>query len=155
MKPPLNVRTTEVQTAQSSQSVDQDLERLRTTLATAAECSAGPPQLAAVQSQTRILKRHLNRLFDLEELDDYLQFVVARHPHLDPQVAVLKAEHSEFRTIINGLIERLDRLEAEDQKQFDDVCLDIHSVICRVLAHGRAEGQLLSKSLGRDEGGEG
>lgn len=151
----MNVRTTQTQTAQSSKSVDHDVERLRSTLATVAECSAGTPQLAAVQSQTRVLKRHLNRLFDLEELDDYLQFVVARHPHLDPQVTVLKAEHAEFRTAINGLIARLDRLEAEDQQQFDVLCLEIHAVICRVLAHGRAEGRLLSKSLDRDEGGEG
>ena len=151
----MNVRTTQTQTAQSSQSVDRDLETLRSTLATVAECTTGTPQLEAVQSQTRVLKRHLNRLFDLEELDDYLQFVVARHPHLDQQVAILKAEHAEFRSAINGLIGRLDRLEAEDQKQFDIVCLEIHAVICRVLAHGRAEGRLLSKSLGRDEGGEG
>jgi len=151
----MNSRTTATQTAQGSQSVDRDLESLRSTLATAAECNSGTPQLAAVQSQTRVLKRHLERLFDLEELDDYLQFVVARHPHLDEQVAVLKAEHAEFRAAINGLIVRLDRLEAEDQQQFDAVCLEIHDVICRILAHGRAEGLLLSKALGRDEGGEG
>jgi hemerythrin-like domain-containing protein len=151
----MNVRTTQTQTAQSSQSVDRDLESLRSTLATVAECTTGTPQLAAIQSQTRVLRRHLNRLFDLEELDDYLQFVVARHPHLDQQVSVLRAEHADFRTTINGLLERLDRLEAEDQQQFDVVCLEIHAVICRILAHGRAEGHLLSKSLGRDEGGEG
>jgi hemerythrin-like domain-containing protein len=151
----MDARTTQTQTAQSSRSVDRDLESLRSTLATVAQCPAGTPQLATVQSQTRVLRRHLNRLFDLEELDEYLQFVVARHPHLDQQVTGLKAEHAEFRTIINGLIERLDRLETEDQRQFDAVCLEIHVVICRVLAHGRAEAHLLSKSLGRDEGGEG
>jgi hemerythrin-like domain-containing protein len=151
----MNFRTTQVQTVQSSQSVDRDLESLRSALATVAPCDTSARQLAAVQSQTRILKRHLNRLFDLEELDDYLQFVVSRHPHLDQQVAVLKAEHGEFRLAINGLIERLDRLEAEDQPQFDSVCLEIHAVICRILVHGRAEGRLLSESLDRDEGGEG
>ena len=147
--------TTESQTALGSKSVDRDVENLRSTLATAAEANAGTGQLDAVQSQTRVLKRHLERLFDLEEVDDYLQFVVTRHPHLDQQVAALKAEHAEFRSIMLGLIERLDRMEAQDQPQFDAICLEIHEVICRVLAHGRAEGRLLSKSFDREEGGEG
>ena len=148
-------RNAEAQTALSSQSVDQDLENLRSTLATAAEARSGTPQLSTVQSQTRILKRHLNRLFDLEEVEDYLEFVVARLPHLHGQVAELKAEHDEFRGVINALLARLDQIESQDQQRFDALCLEIHEVICRVLAHGRAEGRLLSRAFQSDEGGEG
>jgi hypothetical protein len=146
--------TITAQTALGSKSVDQDIHTLQQTLEGTTKTGASAQQVADVQSQTHVLKRHLNRLFDLEEVDDYLQFVVTRHPHLSEPVAQLKAEHSEFRELINGLIARLDRLEVEDHCRFDAICLEIHEVTCRVLAHGHAEGKLLSRALGRDEGGE-
>lgn len=151
----MTTRTTDAQTALTNQSVNDDMENLRSTLVQAAEGGPGMPQLAAMQSQTRILKRHLNRLFDLEEVDDYFQFAVTKLPHLHAQVAQLKAEHDEFRELINGLLARLDELENHDQRRFDAICLEIHGVVCRILAHGRAEGKLLSRALDCDEGGEG
>lgn len=145
----------EKRTALGSASVNNDIKTLQTTLESAADTSASPQQVSDVQSQTRVLKRHLDRLFDLEEVDDYLQFVVTVHPQLSEQVAGLKAEHNEFRGLISALIARLNRLEADDQPRFAAICLEIHEVTCRVLAHGRAEGKLLSQALNRDEGNEG
>jgi hemerythrin-like domain-containing protein len=145
----------EAQTALGNASVNLDIETLQSTLGGAPDASASPQKISDVQSQTRVLKRHLDRLFDLEEVDDYLQFVVTVHPQLSEQVATLKAEHNEFRGIINVLIARLNRLEADDQRRFAAICLEIHEVTCRVLAHGRAEGKLLSRALNRDEGSEG
>lgn len=147
-------RTIEAQTALGSKSVDHDIKVLQNTLQPSG-ASGEAAQLTSVQSQTRVLKRHLDRLFDLEEVDDYLQFAVTMNPHISAQVDRLQAEHNEFRVLINGLILRLDQLEAEDQQRFEAICAEIHEVICRVLAHGRAEGKLLCHALDRDDGGEG
>lgn len=151
----MNSLTTEEQTALGSKSVDRDIEALRTAMQSSGESGLSHEQLAETQSKTRILKRHLDRLFDLEEVDDYFQFVVGQHPQLSQQVTQLKTEHEEFRQLIDRLIMQLGSLETHDQERFDAICLEIHSVICRVLAHGRAEGKLLRQSLDRDEGGEG
>lgn len=145
----------QTQTELGSTSVDHHIKTLQTTLQASPDTGASMQQVSDVQSQTRVLKRHLDRLFDLEEVDDYLQFVVTVHPQLSEQVAALKAEHDEFRGLINALIARLNRLEANDQLRFAAICLEIHEVTCRVLAHGRAEGKLLSQGLNRDEGNEG
>src|SRR5688572_9295386 len=123
----------ETQTALGNASVNNDIKTLQTTLQASPDTGASTQQVSDVQSQTRVLKRHLDRLFDLEELDDYLQFAVTKHPQLGQQVADLKAEHEEFRGLISGLLARLDRLATHDQRRFDAICLEIHEVVCRVL----------------------
>src|SRR5688500_6591673 len=145
----------DTQTALGNASVDNDIKPFQTSLHAAPDTGATTQRVSDVQSQTRVLTRHLDRLFDLEEVDEYLQFVVTVHPQLSEQVAGLKAEHNEFRSLINALIARLNTLEADDQPRFAAICLEIHEVTCRVLAHGRAEGKLLSQALNRDEGNEG
>src|SRR5690349_6824494 len=121
----MNPHSVEAQTAIGSESVNQDIANLRSTLSTT-EASGDQSQKTAIESQTRVLKRHLDRLFHLEEMDDYLQFIVDKNPQLKAEVAQLQAEHNEFRGLVNGLIARLDRLEAEDQPRFDAICLEIH-----------------------------
>jgi hypothetical protein len=151
----MDLRTIEEQTLLGSQSVDRDIKSLRLAIHTRGQPSHRVAELAEVQSQTLVLKRHLNRLFALEEVDDYLNFVAERHPEFIEHIAQLKAQHAEFRRTINDLLVRLDAVESQDKERFDAICLDIHTVICRVLQHGSAEGKLLRRAVDLDHGGEG
>ncbi len=100
------------------------------------------------------LQRHLVRLMDLEEHDGYMSMVTSANPALTETVGALCAEHETFRSEIDQVVSRLERLAPDESTLLDNISEQLLSLLDDVNHHGGEEIRLIQQALLQDEGGE-
>lgn len=112
-------------------------------------------KLSSVRFATELFQRHMERLFSLEEVDGYMERVCRLHPEWTQQVADMRREHEQYRSVVRKLVVRLDRASPTDGGNLMTICDDLKEVIQRILQHNRHESEMLVESMQRDTGGQG
>lgn len=112
-------------------------------------------KLSSVRFFTELYQRHLERLFALEEVDGYMEFISRDHPELANRLEQLKEEHQQFRAAVRKSVVRIDLASPVQLAEFDATCKQLRKTINQVLEHLRRESDLLVESFNRDTGGEG
>src|SRR5438445_9178007 len=112
-------------------------------------------KLTTLRFISQSLHRHLEHLMTLEEYDGYMDFVVARCPHLSKTVAALRQDHDRFRSGMRQLWHRLERASPADAGTFVDVCADMDEFLTKLEEHNKTETRLMQEAFERTEGREG
>jgi hypothetical protein len=130
-------------------------EGLRQALAWDAPQEELSRKLSTVRFIFQSFQRHLERLMSLEEVDGYMDTVLATNPHLSKAVASLKEDHGRFRLATGRIAQRLERIKPIDYDAFADVCEDIAEVLQMLDDHSEQEARLFLEAFEQEEGGEG
>ena len=112
-------------------------------------------KLARVRFVTSSLRRHVERLFALEEHDGYMTDLAESCPHLLPKITRLRNEHDTLCESLRQIVTRLELLVPNDTPAFDALCKELLELITRLDRHTRVETELLEDAYLRDVGGEG
>jgi hypothetical protein len=103
----------------------------------------------------RFISQSLQHLMALEVYDGYMDFVVARCPHLGKTVAALRQDHERFRSSMRRLWHRLERASTAEGSEFVDLCADMDEFLIKLEEHNRTETKLMQEAFERTEGREG
>jgi hypothetical protein len=130
-------------------------EGLRAALAWEASEEEFRRKLSTVRFIFQSFQRHLERLMSLEEVDGYMDSVLADNPHLSKAVAALKEDHVHFRQAAGSIAQRLERVSATEYDRFADICLDAADLLEELDDHTEQEAKLFLEGFEQEEGGEG
>ncbi len=112
-------------------------------------------KLSSVRFTMQSFRRHMQRVFDLEEDGGYMVIVGELKPHLTERAVVLRHEHDEFRGSLNRIEPTMEMLKPDDCQQFTEVCTELVALLNRLDEHDEKESSLLQEACNNDEGGEG
>ena len=112
-------------------------------------------KLSSVRFTTQSFRRHMQRLFDLEEDGGYMVIVGELKPHLTERAVELRLEHDEFRSSLNRIEPTMEMLQPDDCQRLGDVCNELAELLNRLDEHDEKESDLLLEACNNDEGGEG
>ena len=143
------------QTKVESNSLRHVTQALEVVIAWSVEGDDLSRKLSSLRFATELFRRHLERLFALEELDGYMDVVCQKSPDVTDQVNDLKCEHEQFRVAVRRLVLQLGRASPTECGKLDWICKDLRDVIQRIHEHGHRECELLVECFNRDSGGEG
>jgi hypothetical protein len=130
-------------------------EGLRAALAWEAAEEEFARKLSTVRFIFQSFQRHLERLMSLEEVDGYMDSVLADNPRLSKAVAALKEDHVHFRQAVGGIAQRLERLSPAEYDIFAGICDDMDGLLQELDAHSDEEAKLFLEGFEQEEGGEG
>jgi hemerythrin-like domain-containing protein len=130
-------------------------EGLRAALAWDAPEEEFARKLSTVRFIFQSFQRHLERLMGLEEIDGYMDNVLATNPHLTRAVASLKEEHGRFRLATGRIAQELERISATDYNAFAHVCDEMTEILQQLDEHTNEEAKLFLEGFEQEEGGEG
>ncbi len=112
-------------------------------------------KLSTVRFIFQSFQRHLERLMSLEEVDGYMDSVLATNPHLSKPVEALREEHADFRFRSAEIAQQLERLTDRDSQEFEQICREITDLLMRLEDHTDDEAKLFLEAFGQEDGGEG
>lgn len=112
-------------------------------------------KLSTVAFASKSLRRHLDRLMNLEETDGYMDIVLETKPHLSKVVDQLRQEHDRFRHATKRFVHRLEHMSSTDQDAFDRTCMELTDFLQKLDRHSRREAKLIQETFEQEEGGEG
>src|SRR5271156_5381901 len=72
-------------------------------------------KLSTLAFASKSLRRHLERLMNLEETDGYMDVVLETKPNLSKDVDQLRQEHDRFRQATFRIVRRFEQMSAIDQ----------------------------------------
>src|SRR5580658_2751240 len=98
------------------------VEGLRAILAWKIQGDDYTRKLSTLAFVSKSLRRHLERLMNLEETDGYMDVVVDTKPNLGNVVDHLRQEHDRFRHATHRIVCRFEQLSSTDQDAFDKEC---------------------------------
>jgi hemerythrin-like domain-containing protein len=120
-----------------------------------------PAAVSAVKKRSTVsftaqsFRRHLERLFDLEEAGGYLQLVRERQPALIDEASRLRRQHDQFRQQLATIVARLEECSRDDAESLEQACEQVRDLLSRLDEHHLREIDLLQEAAERDIGGEG
>jgi hemerythrin-like domain-containing protein len=130
-------------------------DALRITLAWDVRSVGLARKVSSVQFTMQSLRRHLDRVMNLEEEDGYMNAVRELKPNLYDRAANLRLEHQEFRRTLDYLMPALDKVSPRDNASFQEVCAELCAFLNRIDRHDKQETDLLQAAFYDDIGGEG
>ena len=130
-------------------------DALRITLGWETESVGLPRKLSSVQFTLQSLRRHLERVMNLEEEDGYMVVVGEVKPNLYQQALSLRKEHRELRDSLARIVPKLERITPRDEEPFNEACSSLAALLDRIDRHDRQETELLQTALYDEIGGEG
>jgi len=130
-------------------------EGLQRALAWEASEEAFARKLSTVRFIFQSFQRHLERLMRLEEVDGYMDSVLATNPHLSKAVDRLKEDHFRFRQVSGRLAQRLERVSTTDYEPFTEICDELGDILHELDEHSAQEAKLYLEGFEQEEGGEG
>jgi hypothetical protein len=104
-------------------------------------------KLESVRFLVESFQRHMERMFDLEEQDGYLELVARSHPQLDPQLKQFRAEHDEFRRRVHEALARMQELVAAGHAEIDPLLAEITLLLEQIDGHNKREMRLLQEMV--------
>jgi hemerythrin-like domain-containing protein len=112
-------------------------------------------KLSTVAFVSKSLRRHLDRLMNLEEIGGYMDIVMETKPNLGKKVERLCQEHERFRHVSKRISRRFEQASTTDQEAFEVMCADLAEFLDKVDRHGQREALLIQEAFKQEEGGEG
>jgi len=131
------------------------VEGLRAILAWKTQGDDYTRKLSTVAFVSKSLRRHLERLMNLEETDGYMDVVLETKPNLSKVVDHLRLEHERFRHMTKRFVRRFEQMSPTDQDAFDRTCDELADFLQRLDRHSRREAKLIQETFEQEEGGEG
>jgi hemerythrin-like domain-containing protein len=131
------------------------LEGLRTILAWKVQGDDFTRKLSTLAFVSKSLRRHLERLMNLEETDGYMEVVLETKPNLSKVVDQLRQEHDRFQHATKRIVRRFEQLSATDQVAFNRTCDELAEFLQKLEIHTRREANLIQDTFDQEEGGEG
>jgi hemerythrin-like domain-containing protein len=131
------------------------VEGLRAILAWKTQGDDFTRKLSTVAFVSKSLRRHLERLMNLEETDGYMDVVLETKPNLSKVVDQLRQEHDRFRHAAKRFVRRLEQMSSTDQDAFDRTCDELADFLQRLDRHSRREAELIQDTFEQEVGGEG
>lgn len=112
-------------------------------------------KLSTMVFVSKCLRRHLERLMNLEEKDGYMVVVLEIKPNLSKVVDHLWQEHCRFRYVAKRIVRRFEQMSPTDQDAFDRTCDELTDFLQNLDRHSRKEAKLIQETFEQEEGGEG
>ena len=131
------------------------LEGLRAILAWKTQGDDYTRKLSTLAFVSKSLRRHLERLMNLEETDGYMDVVLETKPNLSKVVDQLRQEHDRFRHATKRFVRRFEQMSSTDRDTFDRTCEELADFLFRLERHSRREAKLIQETFEQEEGGEG
>ena len=131
------------------------VEGLRAILAWKTQGDDFTRKLSTLAFVSKSLRRHLERLMNLEETDGYMDVVLETKPNLGKVVDHLRQEHDRFRHITKRFVRRFEQMSSTDRGAFDRACDDLSDLLQKLDRHSRREAKLIQETFEQEEGGEG
>jgi len=131
------------------------VEGLRAILAWKIQGDDYTRKLSTLAFVSKSLRRHLERLMNLEEKDGYMDVVLETKPNLSKVVDHLRQEHDRFRHATKRFVRRFEQMSPTDQDSFDRTCDELSDLLQRLDRHSRREANLFQETFEQEEGGEG
>jgi hemerythrin-like domain-containing protein len=104
-------------------------------------------KLSSLRFVAGSFKSHLDRLFELEEHEGYIDAISRSCPRLRPQLDALRLEHGKLRDGLAKVSPRLDAIAAEDRESFSAVCDDLLRLLHELEEHNTRETNLIEEAL--------
>ena len=131
------------------------LEGLRNILAWEVQGDDFTRKLSTLAFVSKSLRRHLQRLMNLEETDGYMDVVLETKPNLSRDVEQLRHEHDRFQHATKRIVRRFEQLLPTDEVGFNRACDELADFLQKLEIHTRREAKLIQDTFEQEEGGEG
>jgi len=112
-------------------------------------------KLSTVRFTARSLKRHLERLMNLEEDGGYMVLVGELKPNLFDQTMRLRRQHDELRATLERVVPAFEEIDEHKTEPFERLCNELRGVLKVVEEHDARETALWQEAFCTDDGGEG
>jgi hypothetical protein len=104
-------------------------------------------KLSSVRFLAESFERHLERMFELEEHEGYMEVVEASFPQFRPRVADFRRQHGEFRRRIGELLGHLAQNESLTSPETELLFGDLSSLLDQIDRHNKQEMGLLEEVI--------
>ena len=92
-------------------------------------------------------ERHLERMLEQEEQDGYMEAVEARWPQFQPQIAVLRQEHREFRETCTRLLHAISSTAPMNEPEIAAIFTELLTLLQQIESHNKRETDLLQEVI--------